>query len=187
MALHISLLATNHIIEAPPPYFYKSIFHSPFSSPDRDELSDYSWGSKYGYVINGEKFSLLEIEHAILRGNQKCTKRKIKAPIISKHDPRFKYVLKPDPRVHFALLRISSSHPVVTIFSGKGGETELKQAVAISLSSEVKVDKNEVIVPKVFAIYKEDFGGKEPFESLKWISEHLPHGQRREVCGISLS
>jgi len=137
--------------------------------PDNDYQS---WG-KTGYIINGQKYSLHDIEHGILRGNRKASKRKIKV-LLSKHDPRAKFITSFDPKIYFALVRGSKSNPVIPIFHPLSLDLELQMCSEGMLEDEIEIDKskNIVTVPKIFYYYGKDFGKNES-SIVKWISESM--------------
>jgi len=145
-----------------------------------------TWG-RLGYMINFQKFTLLDILHGMLRGNRKASKRKIKY-IMSKHDPRAQYITKFDPRIHFAVLSGVMDFPVVGIFNPKTLDAELKQATESFLQEAIDFNKpkKEIIIPKMFHWYNKDFG-KNEFSVLKWISEQLLPSQKKEDLDAFLS
>jgi len=131
-----------------------------------------AWG-RIGYTINGQNYSLHDIEHGMLRGNRRAHKRKIKS-VVTKHDPRAPYIVKFDPRIHFALLSGVRSCPPIMFFSPKTIDMELSLATEGFLQAEVGVDNlnKQIILPKVFYYYKQDFG-KTDSEMLQWITDHM--------------
>ena len=144
--------------------------------------NDYlTWG-KYGYIIGGQKYSLLDIEHGILRGNRKLSKRKIKV-IISKADPRIKSVFNFDPRIHFVLNRFGTfSSTSIPILNPSQLDSQLQSITESVLCEEISIDrqKNIVIVPKFFAYYLKDFGKNES-GLLKWISIYLKDKKKEDL------
>ncbi len=74
---------------------------------------------------------------------------KVKGGLISKHDPRYRFVLKPDPRVHFLLARGGMGSPL-NLFALKPLtlEDDLRSATEEFLSS-IEIDKlrKEVLYP----------------------------------------
>jgi len=149
-----------------------------FPTSEKGLVEYLAWGS-LGYIINGQKFSLHDIKHGILRGNRKASRRKVKY-LISKHDPRAQYILGFDARIHFALISGVNACPAIGIYNHKTLDFELNMAMEGFLYESVMVDKNkkEIIIPKLFYYYNKDFG-KNDGSMLKWISDHLV-GQKKE-------
>eukprot|EP01114_Cavostelium_apophysatum_P010558 TRINITY_DN2442_c1_g1_i1.p1 TRINITY_DN2442_c1_g1~~TRINITY_DN2442_c1_g1_i1.p1 ORF type:complete len:1105 (+),score=306.42 TRINITY_DN2442_c1_g1_i1:300-3317(+) len=140
-----------------------------------------SWGS-LGYIVNGLKYSLHDIKHGILRGNRKAPRRKVKGQLMSKHDPRAQYILTEfDPRIHFALVSGIAAHPAIGAYSGKDLDAELEMATQGFLQEFVEVEKSkkEITLPKLFYFFNKDFG-KTDVSVLRWISDHLPPGEKRD-------
>eukprot|EP01116_Phalansterium_solitarium_P004885 TRINITY_DN1608_c1_g2_i1.p1 TRINITY_DN1608_c1_g2~~TRINITY_DN1608_c1_g2_i1.p1 ORF type:complete len:1045 (+),score=376.85 TRINITY_DN1608_c1_g2_i1:171-3305(+) len=143
-----------------------------------------AWG-RLSYRINSHTFSLTDLEHGILRGNKKAPQRKIKS-VISKHDPRARYILQPDARIHFALLSGTLSHAPLAIFEPAHIDDALNLAAEAFLQEEVALDKEnkKVLLPRIFHYYNRDFG-KNDAAMLKWVCERLT-GQKRDDLELIL-
>eukprot|EP01119_Soliformovum_irregulare_P013308 TRINITY_DN3526_c0_g1_i1.p1 TRINITY_DN3526_c0_g1~~TRINITY_DN3526_c0_g1_i1.p1 ORF type:complete len:1045 (-),score=343.24 TRINITY_DN3526_c0_g1_i1:27-3161(-) len=143
-------------------------------------INDYtSWG-RLGYVINDQKFTILDIYHGMLRGNKKASRRKIKQ-VMSKHDPKIAFMTKPDPRIHFALISGSRSFPAVAVYRAKTLDKDLNTVTEAYLDEEVEMEKvkKTVIIPKLFYYYNKDFG-KNDSALVKWIIENIPKHKKEE-------
>jgi len=140
---------------------------------DKGAIDYLNWG-RLGYLINDYRFTLHDIEHGIIRSNQKAPRRKIKQVLISKHDPRVQFIPKFDPRVHFAMVCGVRAFPGIGVWSSKTLEKDLQAATIGFLTEEVTLDKAKkmVYVPKIFYYYNKDFG-KNDTETLKWVVSNM--------------
>jgi len=134
-----------------------------------------------GYIINDQHYTLSDIEHGILRGNRKATRKKVKQMLISKHDPRVQFIPKFDPRVHFVMISGVRAFPGIGVLSSKTIEKDLQSATVGFLTEEVTFDKTRktVIIPKIFYYFNKDFG-KNDTETLKWVFANLSDGLVKE-------
>jgi hypothetical protein len=103
--------------------------------------------------------------------------------LLSKHDPRAAFILKADPRVHFALISGAGSGPLVNVFSPKTLEEDLTTVTQGFLQDEIEIDRTtkEITLPKMFYHYPKDFG-KNDTAMLNWIYIYLS-GPRKDVSG----
>ena len=127
---------------------------------------------KAAYLINGERFSLTDIEHGVLRGNRGFPY--FPGPHFGPSDPRLGAIIKNvDPRIHFALNCASKSCPPIGFYSAKNLNNQLDLATRNFLESEVKLDKNRqtISVSRIFSWYKGDFGGTQGV--LSFLEKHL--------------
>lgn len=130
------------------------------------------------YRIGGERFSLEEIEHGILRGNRPPLPRL--APPFAVDDPRRALcILPPDPRVHFALHCATRSCPPLRAYTPAQIAAELEAAAAAFVQGDIAVEGERVAVSSIFSTYAEDFGGPEGVAD--WICRCLddPAGAER--------
>ena len=125
------------------------------------------------YLINGERYSLSFIEHAILRGNRKPPGAFSK--LISKKDPRGMYVCNLDPRIHFALVCGAKSCPPIRVYEPDNLDMSLQWATEGFCADEIQIDKktNTITLSMIFRWYAPDFGRK-PSNVLHWIVNYLP-------------
>ncbi|GAB1609596.1 uncharacterized protein LOC115217066 [Argonauta hians] len=112
---------------------------------------------KTAYRIGSDTFTLNDIEHGILRGN-KPPPTHIELPFSPK-DTRLKFVMKPDPRIHFGLVWGCKSSPPLIIYEGKTLESSLDEAMKQFCAEEVCMftDMNEIWLPGLFKWYQKDF------------------------------
>jgi hypothetical protein len=124
------------------------------------------------YSINGLIFSLEDIEHGVLRNNQRHPAYPM--PQFSQDDPRRSYVVSPfEPRVHFALTCASRSCPPIAFYDGGKLEDQLKKATINFLTGGgCDVEDQVVNLSEIFDWYASDFGGKEGVK--RFISAHHP-------------
>jgi hypothetical protein len=113
-------------------------------------------------VIAGQKLSLDDIEHGLLRHS----KTKLSLGYFNKWFPgKFEKTLRlkaVDYRIHFALNCGAASCPPIAFYKPDVIESQLNLATKNYLIQEVVVDsvKNTVTVPKLMLWFKADFGGK---------------------------
>jgi len=104
--------------------------------------------NKTQYNIGGNNYSLVDIEHGILRGNRlppgSFTRR------ISPKDPRRFYVFtKVDPRVHFALNCGAKSCPPIRVYDADQIDQQLDLAAKSFCNAELVFDqKNQRVLAK---------------------------------------
>ena len=111
--------------------------------------------------VGGLLYSLNQIESGLLRGNRKAPYH-LSAPFPS-GSPSLAFVLRPDPRIHFALNCGSKSCPPVKVFSEASLEEELDLVAAAFVESAdgVHVTASTATVSQIFKWYLVDFGGSE--------------------------
>jgi len=111
--------------------------------------------------IFGQPFSLDEIYHGLLRGNEPAHGR-LRAPM-RRDDPRLAYLpIALDERLHFALFRGSRSSPAFRVFEGGKLDVQLEEAAELYIrrTAQVERDGSAVTVPKLLQWYALDFGGE---------------------------
>jgi len=121
-----------------------------------------SFFHKAAYLINGQRFSLTDIEHGVIRGNRGFPY--FPGPHFPSYDPRHRAVIRPlDPRVHFALNCASNSCPPIGVYTPEQLETQLDLAARNFIRGDLLLDKDQktVSVSKIFRWYQVDFGGKQ--------------------------
>ena len=132
------------------------------------------------YDIHGERYSLEDIEHGILRGNRGVSFLRVKQ--FSGGDKRLKYMIKNfDVRIHFALSCASKSCPPIAFYSPERIDVQLDMAAVNFINSEVKLDKSGVMlrIPRIFKWYQRDFGGREGM--LAVLEHYLPAEDMRRA------
>lgn len=119
--------------------------------------------NRVAYEIGGFRFSLNEIEHGILRGNQRHPYGLLKP--FRRKDPRLEFIVFPhDPRIHFALVCGARSCPPIGFYEAEQIDFQLQLASESFInSSQVKILPQEgiVFISKIFKWYKTDFGGSD--------------------------
>ena len=121
-----------------------------------------SFFHKAAYLINGQRFSLTDIEHGVIRGNRGFPY--FPGPHFPSYDPRHRAVIRPlDPRIHFALNCASNSCPPIGVYTPEQLETQLDLAARNFIRGDLLLDKDQktVSVSKIFRWYQVDFGGKQ--------------------------
>ena len=115
-----------------------------------------SFFQKAAYLINGQRFSLTDIEHGVIRGNRGF-------PYFPSTDPRLSAVIYPlDPRIHFALNCASNSCPPIGVYTPEQLDSQLDLAARNFIQGDLLLDKDRktVSVSSIFRWYQVDFGGK---------------------------
>jgi hypothetical protein len=134
------------------------------------------------YNIGGQRMSLDDIEHGVLRDNRGHPA--IPGPQFAANDPRMKWVIDPpDVRIHFALNCASRSCPPFQVYSGDQMGNQLDMAARNFVNQTATVDQktNKLSVSSIFRWYQSDFGGQQ--ELINFILNHLPDDERREWLG----
>ena len=129
------------------------------------------------YNIAGYDFSLLEIEHAILRGSTHHPSGLMGMgsllPEFDPSDPRVVFrSTSRDPRIGFLLTFCTSSNPRVRVLTPANFEEELNRGVVMYLSQYLEIDekKKQLWLPKICDWYWKDFG-KEKYDMVQWLAE----------------
>jgi len=133
------------------------------------------------YEIGGYRFTLNEMEHGILRGNQKHPYRFFR-PFLKK-DPRLTFAVLPlDPRIHFALVCGARSCPPIGFYEAKEIDFQLQLAALSFINSpQVKILSPEktILISKIFKWYRADFGGSRE-ALLDRILSFLDEGEKKD-------
>lgn len=112
------------------------------------------------YEIAGARYTLDDIEHGLLRNGAPNPA----APWarMDSNDPRKRFAVSLDPRIHFALNCGAYSCPPVRNYRGKNLDEALELAAHGFLASESRIDEaNKVIeTSKLLLWYERDFGGR---------------------------
>ena len=122
---------------------------------------------KASYRINGQRFSLTDIEHGVLRGNRGFPY--IPGPHFASLDPRIESIITDfDPRIHIALNCASNSCPPIGVYTPENIQDQLDLAARSFINNDLKVDQdgNQISVSKIFQWYLADFGGEKALVEL---------------------
>ncbi len=110
------------------------------------------------YRVGGVRYSLSDIEHGILRGNQRPPYRLLRR--LRGDDRRRRQVVGDvDPRIHFALVCASRTCPPVEVYTEEKIEEQLDTSATVFINASTKVDKKEKVVEisEIFKWYRGDF------------------------------
>jgi hypothetical protein len=156
------------------------------SSVTESWLGMMSFFQKAAYLISGDRFSLTDIEHGILRANSGFPY--LPGPHFSSRDPRRLGLIEPmDSRIHFALNCASNSCPPIGVYSPEFIDQQLDLAALSFINADSVLDlANQTIsVSMIFRWYQIDFGGKSGiFKTLEKYLE-LPEGEGRQPLNLS--
>jgi hypothetical protein len=134
---------------------------------------------KTAYRINGQRFSLTDIEHGVLRGNRGFPY--FSGPHFANSDPRLESIISNfDPRIHFALNCASNSCPPIGIYTPENIQEQLDLAARNFINNDLKVDQdgNQISVSKIFQWYLADFGGEKAL--VEFLKQYLLDGESRK-------
>ena len=104
------------------------------------------------FSIAGLEYSLNDVEHGILRINERDT--------FALDDPKRAYMVdKLDYRIHFALNCGAKSCPLIAFYSAENIEAELAEAEAVFLKNNfiVNLEQKKIVASKLFEWYRKDF------------------------------
>ncbi len=135
---------------------------------------------RVSYEIGGDRFSLNDVEHGILRGNQRPPYGLFKP--FGKKDHRKRFAILPmDPRIHFALVCGAASCPPVSFYEADQIDFQLRLAAESFINSprvKVVVEKNLLLISMIFKWYKSDFGGSDQ-AVVETILDYLDEGEKK--------
>ncbi|KAF2075128.1 hypothetical protein CYY_003563 [Polysphondylium violaceum] len=118
------------------------VIHTSIELKNHQKIPPRRFLMNHFYMIGKFKFSQYDIKHGILRGNKKPStmfhSRKFK-----KNDPRRRFTLHLDPRIHFALANGSKSCPSINVYDYKNIDGSLEKATQAFLESDLSFFKIE--------------------------------------------
>lgn len=137
------------------------------------------------YRVGSSVVSLSEIEHGVLRRNQRA------APFFRKpfsaSDVRFEWqVERVDPRIHFALNCGAVSCPPIRAYTAAELDRQLDLATRSYLAQHTHVDRARYVVTlsRLISLYTSDFGSRHDAVAFtarhldgddgRWLEEHGP-------------
>ena len=143
-----------------------------------------SFFEKAAYRVGGERFSLTDIEHGVLRANRGFPY--FPGPHFSTRDSRREAVITDlDPRIHFALNCASRSCPPIGVYTSERIDQQLDLAARSFINGDTKIDpqKKELSVSRIFAWYKNDFGGNQGIIHIlyKYLDSLPDLGRKEEI------
>lgn len=144
------------------------------SSVTESWLGIVSFFQKAAYRVGGDRFSLTDIEHGVLRANSGFPY--FPGPQFSPNDPRLASVTQPmDARIHFALNCASKSCPPIGVYSPDWIDQQLDLAAKSFINADTVLDiKNQLVsISMIFRWYWADFGGKAGI--LNMLGKYLDH------------
>uniref|UniRef100_A0A7S0HDG8 Myosin motor domain-containing protein n=1 Tax=Hanusia phi TaxID=3032 RepID=A0A7S0HDG8_9CRYP len=143
------------------------------------------------YMIAAYNYSLAEIEERLF-----C--RVLRAKFPKKSDKS----RAPEPRVHFALSLGCASSPRIRIYQPETLDEDLQQAAIEYLTTNAPKNRLrmqqaasfsgsgrrvcEVVLPKIFKWYKDDFGFNKQ-EILAYYASFMPEGMKEELMDVARS
>ncbi|MBI4637020.1 MAG: DUF547 domain-containing protein [Candidatus Rokubacteria bacterium] len=128
------------------------------------------------YDVGGDRLSLLDIEHGVLRRNRPS--RNQPARVFGRGDRRLRWVVtRFDPRVHFALNCGARSCPPVRAYDPRQLDGQLDLATRGFVNADVEIDPAArcLTLSRIFYWYEDDFGDVPGF-----LLAHLDPGPARD-------
>lgn len=127
---------------------------------------------RVAYQIGQHVFTLDDIEHGILRRNQK--KHLFARRFFGSGDPRAAFIMPYlEPRIHFTLVCASKSCPPIGVYREQQLEQQLKLAAGNFINSEnvvIQPERKQLSISKIFQWYGKDFGNKN--DLLQFIADY---------------
>jgi hypothetical protein len=146
----------------------------------RSVWEDRGFFRRAAYTVGGQRMSADDIEHGVLRGNRAHPLFRLRQ--FPSNDPRLRWSLPLDPRVHFALVCASASCPVVRLYTLARINADLDRAAAAFINGGgVIVDPvtRTISLSQIFNWYRADFEGRGGM--LAFVSGYLQDPSAREV------
>eukprot|EP01016_Furgasonia_blochmanni_P039649 TRINITY_DN4957_c0_g1_i4.p1 TRINITY_DN4957_c0_g1~~TRINITY_DN4957_c0_g1_i4.p1 ORF type:complete len:537 (-),score=137.69 TRINITY_DN4957_c0_g1_i4:87-1697(-) len=125
-------------------------------------------GSDFFYCINGINFTVEEIKHGVLRNNRKSPNSYFKS--FGSSDSRNTLLQLRDPRIICVFFEDGMLPRKLEAYNPKDLDEKLDKITREYINSTVCYDslEGEIILPKLFNLYKEDIG-KTPSEIISWV------------------
>jgi len=135
------------------------------------------------YQIGRDIYSLDDIEHGILRGNQSPPGSLFKP--FSSNDSRLPHIMSKDCRIHFALNCGAKSCPPLRTFSFENIDGALTFAAESFIDDNVIIDisKKLILISKIFSWYKSDFG-KSDKDLLLYLAKFMDKKTKEELISL---
>lgn len=141
-------------------------------------LGTLSFFRRAAYVVDGQRVSLEDIEHGILRENK--GNPFVPGAQFTTADPRCAWSLPLDPRIHFALNCGGNSCPPIRSYDPEQLDRQLDLAARSFLNATVETypDLDEIHISQILRWYANDFGTRE--ELIDFLIAYLPDDARRD-------
>jgi hypothetical protein len=165
------------------------------AGPPQNTFQRLKFFGNASYQIDGERFSLDDIEHGILRGNAPKPTNLFSilglsflAPkTFSEADPRNRLAISPvDPRIHFALNCGATSCPPIRVYTPDRLEFGLKAAASSFCAFEVSVeqDTSTIVMSSILKWYGKDFGSKA--DLIEFLRHHVTEETKSRLENVIL-
>lgn len=132
------------------------------------------------YQVGDYTLSLDDIEHGILRQNQK--QHFFARRVFKSGDPRLSLMLEsPEPRIHFTLVCGSKSCPPIGTYQLENIEQQLDLAAGSFINSDnvqIDIPKKRLGLSKIFQWYGKDFGSRN--ELLQFLAKHRRNPEEQQ-------
>ncbi|CAI6004926.1 unnamed protein product [Closterium sp. NIES-64] len=140
---------------------------------------------KSAYIIAGLPFSILAIEHCILRAAsfQPALAGLLPVQRYRRGDVRYSLALdRPEPLVTFALSCGCASAPPVRVYHPDTVHEQLKAAAQEYIQANVKLHpgSGKILLPKLLHWYSKDFA-RNAVGLLQWAAEQMEDGQKHNI------
>lgn len=146
------------------------------------DVNRHSFYDNVSVNVGGTMLSLNDLEHGILRGNQRAPYRMMKQFSLNDSSRKKLSLEKVDPRIHFALNCGAKGCPAVKRYTVEALDEELRLAAMAFCEQDTSVsidEKNNTLgLSKIFYWYMGDFAAsKEELPSK--VAQHL-RGEKKE-------
>ncbi len=132
------------------------------------------------YLVGGQRVSLEDIEHGILRANRGHPY--LPGLHFPGDDPRLSWSVPLDPRIHFALNCGGRSCPPIRAYGARKLDHQLDLAARsfVDATTAIHPDAEGLAISQIFRWYEGDFGGRSGL--IAFLIEHLPDDDRRRFA-----
>jgi hypothetical protein len=142
-----------------------------------------SFFRRAAYIVDGQRVSLEDIEHGILRGNR--GNPYVPGAHFAGPDPRRAWSLPLDPRIHFALNCGGNFCPPIQSYAPQRLDAQLDLAARnfVNATVEIAPESDEVRLSQILRWYEGDFGSRD--EMIDFLIVHLPDDARRDYLSAN--